>query len=60
VLTGTLANIVEKQANATLPTPALLILGRVVSLHATLAWFGTDGSTVDMDSDQQAHALNMV
>jgi len=60
VLTGTLANIVEKQANTTLPTPALLILGKVVSLHETLAWFGTEGNTIDMDSDQQAHALNMV
>lgn len=60
VLTGTLADIVEKQANANLPTPALLILGKVVSLHDTLAWFGTDGKTTDMESDQQAHALNMV
>ena len=60
VLTGTLSNIVEKQANATLPTPALLILGKVVSLHATLAWFGTEGNTIDRDSEQQAHALNMV
>lgn len=60
VLTGTLANIVEKQAKANLPTPALLILGKVVSLHETLAWFGTDGKTTDMESEQQAHALNMV
>lgn len=60
VLTGTLTNIVEKQVHANLPTPALLILGKVVSLHETLAWFGTEGHTIDRDSEQQAHALNMV
>ena len=60
VLTGTLTNIVEKQAHANLPTPALLILGKVVSLHETLAWFATEGSLIDRESDQQAHALNMV
>ena len=39
VLTGTLANIVELQAQAQLPTPALLIMGDVVSLHDSLAWY---------------------
>jgi len=39
VLTGTLATIVAKQEDAQLPTPALLIMGDVVSLHHDLAWY---------------------
>ncbi|MDN3453845.1 MULTISPECIES: siroheme synthase CysG [unclassified Psychrobacter] len=39
VLTGTLATIVAKQEQAQLPTPALLIMGDVVSLHHDLAWY---------------------
>ena len=39
VLTGTLANIVELQEKNQLPTPALLIMGDVVSLHHDLAWY---------------------
>ena len=39
VLTGTLATIVERQKDAQLPTPALLIMGDVVSLHHDLAWY---------------------
>lgn len=39
VLTGTLANIVELQEKSQLPTPALLIMGDVVSLHDDLAWY---------------------
>ena len=39
VLTGTLATIVAKQEQAQLPTPALLIMGDVVSLHHNLAWY---------------------
>ncbi|MDO5770381.1 MAG: uroporphyrinogen-III C-methyltransferase, partial [Psychrobacter sp.] len=60
VLRGTLANIVALQNEAQLTSPALMIVGRVASLHDTLAWFGKDGRAVDMESDQQAHALNMV
>ncbi|MFW2176999.1 MULTISPECIES: siroheme synthase CysG [unclassified Moraxella] len=37
VLTGTLTDIVEKQAVANLPAPALLIMGNVVTLHEKLA-----------------------
>lgn len=40
VLTGTLANIVAKQAAAKLPAPAVIIMGEVVTLHETLAWYG--------------------
>ena len=39
VLTGTLENIVELQEKNQLPTPALLIMGDVVSLHHDLAWY---------------------
>ncbi|WP_201509193.1 siroheme synthase CysG [Psychrobacter alimentarius] len=39
VLTGTLDTIVAKQAHAQLPTPALLIMGDVVSLHHDLSWY---------------------
>lgn len=42
VLTGTLADIVNKQQQANLPTPALLIMGKVVNLHEQLKWFGRD------------------
>ena len=37
LLIGTLASIAELQATAKLPTPALLIMGDVVTLHAELA-----------------------
>lgn len=47
VLTGTLADIVAKQADAQLPTPALLIVGNVVKLHDTLAWFGPKDANDD-------------
>ncbi len=56
VLTGTLSDIVAKHTLNPLPTPALLIVGDVVRLHATLAWYG-DHIT---NTDQQAHALNML
>ena len=39
VLIGTLATIDSLQAKAQLPTPALLIMGKVVALHDELAWY---------------------
>lgn len=42
VLTGTLANIADRQTREQLPTPALIIVGEVVSLHQDLCWFGED------------------
>ena len=39
VVTGTLATIGALAAHADLQSPALLIVGEVVSLHASLAWF---------------------
>ncbi|WP_370277337.1 siroheme synthase CysG [Pontibacterium sp.] len=42
VLVGTLADIAEKQAQAQLEAPALIIVGEVVELHDDLAWFGEE------------------
>ncbi|MGE6440061.1 siroheme synthase CysG [Psychrobacter sp. NPDC078409] len=47
VLTGTLATIVAKQEDAELPTPALLIMGDVVSLHHDLAWYNQQNQNSD-------------
>jgi uroporphyrin-III C-methyltransferase/precorrin-2 dehydrogenase/sirohydrochlorin ferrochelatase len=41
VVTGTLATIAEVTAASTIQSPALLVVGEVVSLHASLAWFNT-------------------
>ncbi|WP_455756361.1 uroporphyrinogen-III C-methyltransferase [Sulfurimonas sp.] len=38
VVVGTLENIVEKAKN--IPTPALIVVGKVVELREQLAWFG--------------------
>ncbi len=40
VITATLATIASASATANLESPALLIVGDVVALHSTLAWFG--------------------
>jgi uroporphyrin-III C-methyltransferase/precorrin-2 dehydrogenase/sirohydrochlorin ferrochelatase len=42
VITGTLATIAADAARARLESPALLVVGEVVSLHDALAWFNTD------------------
>jgi uroporphyrin-III C-methyltransferase / precorrin-2 dehydrogenase / sirohydrochlorin ferrochelatase len=39
VITATLATIAAEAAGARIESPALLIVGDVVSLHASLAWF---------------------
>jgi len=39
VVTGTLADMPERVANAGLKSPCLTIIGEVVKLHETLAWF---------------------
>jgi uroporphyrin-III C-methyltransferase / precorrin-2 dehydrogenase / sirohydrochlorin ferrochelatase len=41
VITGTLATIAAVTADANVESPALLVVGEVVSLHASLAWFNT-------------------
>jgi siroheme synthase len=47
VITATLATIREASTGANLESPALLVVGDVVALHSTLAWFGT-ASGIDM------------
>jgi uroporphyrin-III C-methyltransferase/precorrin-2 dehydrogenase/sirohydrochlorin ferrochelatase len=47
VVTGTLATIAEAAACARLESPALLVVGEVVSLHDSLAWFNT-GAQLDV------------
>jgi uroporphyrin-III C-methyltransferase/precorrin-2 dehydrogenase/sirohydrochlorin ferrochelatase len=48
VVTGTLAQLVERAAAHAVRSPALLILGEVAALAGTLAWFGAPplGATV--------------
>ena len=41
VITGTLATIAALTAASNIQSPALLVVGEVVSLHASLAWFNT-------------------
>jgi uroporphyrin-III C-methyltransferase/precorrin-2 dehydrogenase/sirohydrochlorin ferrochelatase len=41
VITGTLRDLPERAAAAGAGSPALVIVGEVVRLHARLAWFGT-------------------
>jgi uroporphyrin-III C-methyltransferase/precorrin-2 dehydrogenase/sirohydrochlorin ferrochelatase len=40
VIVATLATLVEIAARAALESPALLVVGQVVALHESLAWFG--------------------
>ena len=46
VVTGTLANMAERVAQAGLVSPCLTILGEVVKLHDTLAWFQSETAGV--------------
>jgi uroporphyrin-III C-methyltransferase/precorrin-2 dehydrogenase/sirohydrochlorin ferrochelatase len=41
VMTATLASICDISSRASLQSPALLVVGDVVGLHPTLAWFNT-------------------
>jgi uroporphyrin-III C-methyltransferase/precorrin-2 dehydrogenase/sirohydrochlorin ferrochelatase len=54
VLTGTLEDIVDKQVDAKLEAPALIIVGEVVDLHEQLAWFG------QQEQGNVTHALGML
>lgn len=51
VLIGTLATIDSLQAHAQLPTPALLIMGKVVALHDELAWYNLHHQDVTDTAD---------
>jgi uroporphyrin-III C-methyltransferase/precorrin-2 dehydrogenase/sirohydrochlorin ferrochelatase len=57
VVTATLATLVDTAAGANLESPTLLIVGDVVGLHSTLAWFGTGAASAAggaMDLSQTA------
>jgi uroporphyrin-III C-methyltransferase/precorrin-2 dehydrogenase/sirohydrochlorin ferrochelatase len=47
VITATLASIRQVAADACMESPTLLVVGEVVALHSTLAWFGI-ASDVDL------------
>jgi uroporphyrin-III C-methyltransferase/precorrin-2 dehydrogenase/sirohydrochlorin ferrochelatase len=51
VILGTLATLVEIAARSALESPALLIVGEVVALHPSLAWFG---NAEGLDASQSA------
>jgi uroporphyrin-III C-methyltransferase/precorrin-2 dehydrogenase/sirohydrochlorin ferrochelatase len=44
VITATLATLRDVSSGANLQSPALLIVGDVVALHSSLAWFNTAGA----------------
>jgi uroporphyrin-III C-methyltransferase / precorrin-2 dehydrogenase / sirohydrochlorin ferrochelatase len=52
VLTATLATIGDLSGRAQVESPALLIVGEVVSLHAALAWFNE--ASPSMENSQSA------
>ena len=52
VVTGTLADMAQRVASAGLRSPSLTIIGEVVKLHDSLAWFGRP------EPDPQAPARN--
>ncbi|HEY5265065.1 MAG TPA: siroheme synthase CysG [Steroidobacteraceae bacterium] len=55
VITATLAGIRDAAADANVESPALLIVGDVVALHSTLAWFDTAAAdTAGADLSQTA------
>ena len=54
ILTGTLGNIAAKQAAAQLPTPALLIMGDVVTLHDELAPYNLANQPVSLPKFNKA------
>jgi uroporphyrin-III C-methyltransferase/precorrin-2 dehydrogenase/sirohydrochlorin ferrochelatase len=51
VITATLATILDVSSKANLESPALLLVGDVVALHSTLAWFG---AAAEIDLSQTA------
>ena len=51
VITATLATLAQAAAGANLESPALLIVGDVVALHSSLAWFGAASSESETEAD---------
>jgi uroporphyrin-III C-methyltransferase/precorrin-2 dehydrogenase/sirohydrochlorin ferrochelatase len=54
VVTGTLATIAAVAAASDIQSPALLIVGEVVSLHASLAWFNPGAAAAPAEVSQSA------
>ena len=54
VITATLATIAAAAAASNIQSPALLVVGEVVSLHASLAWFNTGATAAPADVSQSA------
>jgi precorrin-4 methylase len=49
-VTGTLADMPERVARAKLKSPCLTLIGEVVKLHDSLAWFSpTENSVVEKE-----------
>ena len=44
VITATLATMIDASSKANVSSPALLVVGDVVALHSTLAWFGASAA----------------
>jgi uroporphyrin-III C-methyltransferase/precorrin-2 dehydrogenase/sirohydrochlorin ferrochelatase len=54
VVTGTLADMPERVARAKLKSPCLTLIGEVVKLHDSLAWFSpTENSVVEKEVTQK-------
>ena len=51
VITATLGTLAQAASVANLESPALLIVGDVVALHSTLAWFGAASSESEAAAD---------
>jgi siroheme synthase len=47
VVTGTLANIADRAAIAGVTSPAVVVIGAVVTLNDALAWYGAMRADVD-------------
>jgi uroporphyrin-III C-methyltransferase/precorrin-2 dehydrogenase/sirohydrochlorin ferrochelatase len=54
VVTGTLATIAAAAAASNIQSPALLVVGEVVSLHASLAWFNPAATAAPEEVSQSA------
>jgi uroporphyrin-III C-methyltransferase / precorrin-2 dehydrogenase / sirohydrochlorin ferrochelatase len=54
IVTGTLATIANVTAASNIQSPALLIVGEVVSLHASLAWFNNGPTAAPAAISQSA------
>ena len=59
VVTGTLADMPERVAKAGLKSPCLTLIGNVVKLHHTLAWYKPDSSDKTADGTNAPVSLRL-